>query len=351
MLQTIYVNPVKETSSKKSEKPTITEWKGQKMIRQHSVRSCVREVLNHVQETGLVSIGILGKPGSGKTCLAKLLGHLIHEMADEPYAVKIFDKDGLLNLKETITSLEPMNHILIMDDLSFLQASASKQQLDEIKQTATTIRHLEGGQDVRIILILNWHYSKALDKYMRGTEFLFVTNVSSSENENLQQIFGKKYVDKIYDFQKMCSQAIVKKKFTFKLGNKGYFSYTFKKPFIPVLFFNSSTLRYVVTPLREFVDPVCSVCENSSRSSVKSDIDLDKFAEDLDYKFGKSISRQAVRIKCFQNGVNVYPKSVKQCMQYIENYLKTKVFNLEALAVHYKFDNSPTRLDEKLPEV
>jgi len=349
MLETVYINPVKETSIKAGTKPTITAWKDVKMIRQHSVRSCVREIINHVEETGLVSVGVLGRPGSGKTTLANLLGHLIHEMANEPYAVKTFDKQGLLNLKETITNLEPMNHVLIMDDLSFLQASASKQQLDQIKQTATEIRHLPGGQDVRIILILNWHYTKALDKYMRGTEFLFVTNVSSSENENLEQIFGKNYSKKIYEFQKMCSQAIVKKKFTFRLGNKGYFTYPFKKPFIPVLFYNNATLRNIVTPTREFVDPICSVCSNTENKMVKSDIDIDKFADDLDYKFGKSISRNAVRLKCFQNGINVYPKTVKQCMQYIEKYLKDRIFNLESLAVHYKFDNTPTRLDAKLP--
>lgn len=351
MMQTVYFNPVKEAKPRSGEKPTITEWKGQKMIRQHSVRSCVREILNHVKETGLVSVGILGKPGSGKTTLGLCLGHLIHDMADEPFAVKIFDKEGLLHLRETIAGLEPMNHVLILDDLSFLAANASKQQLDQIKQTATEIRHLPGGQDVKIILILNWHYSKALDKYMRGTEFLFVTNVSSSENENLQQIFGKNYAQRIYEFQKMCSQAIVKKKFTFKLGKAGYFTYAFKSPFIVTLFFNNSTLRYVVTPTRQWIDPICSICENTNKQQmVKSDVDLDKFAADLDYKFGVSISRQAVRIKCFQNGINVFPKTVKQCMQYIELYLKNRIFNLEALAVHYKFDNERTRLDEKLPE-
>src|SRR3990167_7229060 len=191
MIETIYKDPGNKASIKKDTKPTVIQWKGQNMIRTQSVRAAVREVIIHVKETGLVSIGVLGKPGSGKTTLAKLLGHLIHEMADEPFAVKIFDKEGLLHLRETIAALEPINHVLILDDLSFLQANASKQQLDQIKQTATEIRHLPGGKDVKIVLIINWHYSKALDKYMRGTEFLFVTNVSSSENENLQQIFGK----------------------------------------------------------------------------------------------------------------------------------------------------------------
>jgi len=349
MLQTVYINPVKETSSKKGEKPTITKWKGVKMIRQHSVRSCVREILNYVQETDLVTVGVLGKQGQGKTTLSNLLGHLIHEMADEPFAIKSFDRDGLMNLKEVINNMEPMNHVIILNDLSFLTATASRQELDKVRQTITTIRHLPGGTDVRIILILNWHYSKGLDKFTRGTEFMFVVQASDEENDNLEQLFGKRYGRKISEFQKRHLQAIVKKKFTFRLGNKGFFSYTYKKPFIPVLFYNSATLRDIVTPTREFVNPICSTCSNTVSEPVKSDIDLDKFADDLDYKFGKSISRQAVRTKCFQNGINVYPKSVKQCMQYIEKYLKNTVFNLEQLAIHYKFDNTPTRLDAKLP--
>ena len=348
MLETVYVNPAKEVNTRKGEKPTVTAWKKQPMIRNHSIRAAVREVINHVKETGLVSIGILGKPGSGKTTLAKCIGHLIHEMADEPFAVKIFDKEGLLHLRETITNLEPMNHVLILDDLSFIQANASKQQIDQIKQTATEIRHLPGGKDVRIVLILNWHYSKALDKYMRGTEFLFVTNVSSSENENLQQIFGKEYTKRINDFQKMCSQAIVKKIFHFRLGKKGYFTYEFKKPFIPTLFYNSISLRYVVSPTREWIDPICSVCSNISKDAIKSNVDLDKFADDLTYKFGPSVARQAVRLKCFQSGVNVYPKRVRKCMDLIDHYFKTGVFDIEALAQHYHFDNTSTRLDEKI---
>jgi len=353
MLQTVYINPAKESNfAKKGEKPTITEWKGAKMIRQHSIKACVREILNDVDETGLTTISMLGREGSGKTTLAKTIGHLIHEMADEPFAIKILEKhEGILNLRNFITKLEPMNYVIVFDDSSWLTANASKQQMDEIKQTSTEIRHLPGGKDCKIILIYNYHYSKALDKYLRGTGFIFVTGVqANNEKDNLIQMFGDNYSNKISEFTKKYAYAKQKKKFIFQLGKKGYFTYNYKQPFIPLLFYDNISLRFVVSPTREWIDPICSTCENSKNEPIKSNIDLDKFAEDLDYKFGKSISRQAVRIKCFQNGVNVYPKTVKQCMQYIENYLKTKVFNLEALAVHYKFDNSPTRLDAKLPD-
>jgi len=352
MLETVYVNPVKDSNlARKGEKPTITEWKGAKMIRQHSIKACVREILNDVDETGLTTISMLGREGSGKTTLAKTIGHLIHEMADEPYTIKVLDKEGILHLRETITKLEPMNHVIIFDDSSFLTANASKQQLDEIKQTATEIRHLPGGKDVRIVLIFNYHYSKGLDKYLRGTGFVFVTGVqANNEKDNLLQMFGENYSNKISEFTKKWAYAKQKKKFSFKLGKKGWFTYNYKQPFIPLLFYDNISLRFVVSPTREWIDPICSTCENSKNDPVKSNVDLEKFSNDLTYKFGPSIARQAVRLKCFQNGVNVYPKRVKQCMQYVDNYLSTKIFNLEELAIHFKFDNEKTRLDEKIPE-
>jgi len=351
MLETVYVKPVKDSNlARKGEKPTITEWKGAKMIRQHSIRAAAREILNDVKETGLTSIGLLGLQGSGKTTLAKCLGHLIHEMADEPYTIKVLDKEGILHLRETITKLEPMNHVIIFDDSSFLTANASKQQLDEIKQTATEIRHLPGGKDVRIVLIFNYHYSKSLDKFLRGCGFTFVTGVTANEYDNLTQIFGVNNSAKILEFQRMYAFAKSKKKFSFKLGKKGWFTYNYKQPFIPSLFFNNISLRFVVSPIRTWIDPICSICENSKNDPVKSNVDLEKFSSDLTYKFGPSIARQAVRLKCFQNGVNVYPKRVKQCMQYVDNYLSTKIFNLEELAIHFKFDNEKTRLDEKIPD-
>ena len=64
------------------------------------------------------------------------------------------------------------------------------------------------------------------------------------------------------------------------------------------------------------------------------------------------MARQAVRLKCFTAGVNVYPKRVRQCLDLIDEYFKTYVFDIEALALHYNFDNTPTRLDEKInPEI
>lgn len=351
MLEIVYVNPVKDSNiARRGEKPTITTWKDTRVIRQHSIRAAVRQILNDVDETGLTTITMLGVPGSGKTTLAKAIGHLVHSMAKEPFAIKILDKEGILHLRETITKLEPMNYFIVFDDASYLTANASKQQMDEIKQTATEIRHLPGAKDCKIILVYNYHYSKALDKGLRGTGFVFVTGVNANEYDNLTQLFGINYSNKISELIRMYASAKQKKKFSFQLGKKGWFTYSYKAPMIPLLFSDGISLRSVVSPSREWIDPICSICENSKKDPVKSTVDLEKFSTDFNYKFGPSIARQAVRLKCWQGGVNVYPKRVKQAMQYLDNYLSTKVFNLEELAVHFKFDNERSRLAQQLPD-
>jgi len=134
------------------------------------------------------------------------------------------------------------------------------------------------------------------------------------------------------------------------LGKK-WFVYTYRKPYAPVLFWNNVSLRTIVFPKREWIDKLCSVCIQSKQIPMKDGINVNDFSNDLSYKFGKQLARTAVRMKCFQNGINVFPKRVKQCMKYIDQYLDNRNINLQEIAIFYGFKNENTRLDEKLDDV
>jgi len=339
-----------DSGTKKFEIPVTTDWKGERMIRNQSIRATVKEIVRRSESLDLVKINLIGEQSSGKTTLALTLSHLIHKMSKIPFAIKVLDEDDLLNIEGTLKNLIPTNYVLIFDDVSFLSASASKKQIEKVKQVFTKIRHLPGGQDVKIITIFNFHYQLGLDKYLRMSHFFYYTNVGSSELENMQKTVGVKYTTKIREFQKIYYDATTYKKFSFKLGKKGkFFTYSYRHPFIPLLFYNNSSLRFVVSPKREWVDSICSICAASKNTPMKDGINVDDFANDLSHKFGVSIARSAVRIKLFQNGMNVYPKRIKQAMQYIDKYIENKIMNLQELADFYDFKNDPTRLDEKIP--
>jgi len=339
-----------QSTGRKNRIPTTVEWKGARMIRGHSLQSSVKEIVRMVQTLDVVNINVIGNPGTGKTTFALTLSHLIHQISEKeykvPFAIKLFTKHDLLNFKETIEKLEPVNHILIFDDVSFLQANAHKQEIEILKQAFTEIRHL--AQDVRIVTIFNFHYTLGMQKYLRQSDFAYYTSIGSSEFDNMLKIVGVHYTKLLFKFQRICANALTKGKFIFNLGSKSkFFIYEYRKPFIPLLFHNNDRLRIVVSPKREWIDPFCSACNKTNETTMKNGIPVNEFAQDLDKKFGVGIARNAVRIKLFQNGLNVYPKSVKYALTYIDKYIKDKLPNLQDLADYYNFTNEKTVLNAK----
>ena len=161
-----------------------------------------------------------------------------------------------------------------------------------------------------------------------------------------------KYTPMLMEFQRMLNIALIRDKFTFKLGKRNkFFSYMYRKPFIPLVFHNGHSLRYVVSPKREWIDPICSVCVAGKKEiPMKDGLSIAEFAKDFNHKFGIQQAKTAIRMILYHNGFNVFPKRVKQAMEYVERYMENKLFNLEELAAFYNFKNEKTRLDKKIPE-
>jgi len=335
---------------KKAGTPVTILWNEERIIKNHSIRATVREILKISESLDVVKINIIGGPGTGKTTLAGTLAHLIHKISSIPFAVRHLDRNDLMNFEGTLKTLSPTNYILIFDDVSFLGASATKKQIEVVKKAFTEIRHLPGGQDVKIIAMFNFHYNYGFDKYLRQSEFNYWTSIGSSELENMQKIVGVRSTWLIESFQKIYHTALIKNKFSFMLGSKTkWFTYSYRLPFAPLLFWNNVSLRVVVFPKREWIDKLCSPCTQSKQIPMKGGISVNDFGDDLSHKFGHQLARTAVRIKLFQNGINVFAKRVKQCMKYVDQYMDNRIVNLQELAEHYDFKNDRTVLLEKIP--
>lgn len=328
--------------------PVIIKWKGENMIRTHSIRSTVKEILQVIKAIDVVQINIIGNQSTGKTTLARVLGHLIHKMSDIPFSVREFTKEDLLNFEKTLKSLSPTNYVLIFDDLSFMGASASKKQIEIVKQAMTEIRHLEGGQDVKIIMVKISHYTLGVDKYIRQNDFSFFTTVGSSELENMERIVGSKNMPKVHEFRKIYNSSITRKKFQYRLGKKGFFPYNYKNPFIPLLFWNNDSLRNIVSPSRDWIDPICSVClQYTGEKHFESEINIGKWKIESDGKFGESTFKAAIRLKLYENGITVLDPRVVSAKRYLDRALEMKKISLEEIANHYGFKITNTKLRKK----
>lgn len=350
MIEEVKVKYQAETKSSSTAVPVTIVWKNARMIRTQSVMAATREILNVAKSTGAVQVNICAIPGQGKSTLAKLIAHLAHKMADSPFTVKLWGRKELLNIEEEIKKLDPVNHIILYDDVSWLTAdNVPKAKVDQIIKTMTEIRHIK-GVDVQIISILNFHYSYAIPKPLRNAQYWWYLSIGSSELENVIKLVGVKNMRKLDEFRKAHSQAQNLKKFYYRLGAKGRkFEYLYRQPFAPALFWNNDSLRHVVFPSREWLEPVCDVCAKGLGIPIEDKEGLDKFENHILSKFSIGVVRQALRIRLLQLGINCYDPSVVQCMRHIDEYFSLKAFNPEEIAQRFDLHETITKNKKKLP--
>jgi len=349
-METQEVVVISKDSIKKDHRPTLVKWKGENMIRTHSLRATIKEILQVSQVLDVCKVGIIGEPDTGKTTLGRTIAHLVHKMSDEmkgpKFAFRSFGKVEFLNMRGTLESLEAINYVIQFKDLSFLQ---ERKKIEEVKGIVTEIRHLK--EDVKIILVYDYHYTLGLDKYLRQSNFKYFTSAGSSETENLEKVFGSKYNRKIRDFQRMFVQMTTKHKASFRTGPKSFFSYNYKNPFIVSLFWNNATLRYVVSPTRQWIDPLCSSCSEGEGAKIISQVPINQFCTESEAKFGIGTWKAAIKLELLMQGMNTYSKKVVQASRYLTRSRETKMILLEDLAAHYGLEVTRTALQKRMDGV
>ena len=99
-MNNLHCNPSNHKISKGRLRPIITTWKGVDMIRRHSFNAAVNEIVTFSKEQDLTKIGLIGDPHSGKSTLAMALAHSIHTKSEQPFTVRLFTKEDLLNFQK-----------------------------------------------------------------------------------------------------------------------------------------------------------------------------------------------------------------------------------------------------------
>lgn len=341
-----------ETTSIKADKPTIIEWNDAKLLRPHSINACVDEIVEFNKKRQFLKINLIGMSGSGKTTLSRVLAHQIHTRAEVPYETKFFKDEQLVNFQATVQALSNNNQILIFDDLSGLVSKFGKVALEKLKSEITTIRHINDQEDRKIIMILNFHAQKLLDKSLRISNFSFYTDCQLEEIGYLEELLGKSQINKIKKFQRLRAQAGIYHKFVYTLGRKDFFVYKEMDPFLPLLYNNGLTTRHVVSPSLEWIlqGKECITCIPPTPSP-ETKFNLDSFMDDYCRKFTKGVAKRAVELKLLQEGINTQPKRVLQAREYIEQFVREKKLSLQELADAFNLKPTTSKLfPDKQPD-
>lgn len=322
-------------------KPTTTKWKGVTMVRNHSFLSTVKEIINYSEEMDVVRVGIIGDMHSGKSTLSQSIGHAFHKYSKIPFSVRVFFRDDLRNFKKTVKNLTPANYVLIFDDVSFMKDTST------IEQEISEIRHLEGGQDVKIVMIFNFHYPKALPPFLREFQFKYITSIGTDSERVIAENYGKNNVKLILDFKLMRKKAITKKMWFERIGPKDPIKYNWRNPFQPVLFWNEQSIRKIVSPTRYFMDSICSICDEGEGNKVYDDKTLPEILLQGEKNFTKGNFLAAIKLLLHTHGLTTYGKNVVRSIRWLENERKKRNIPLSAIATHYGLTETNTRLRAK----
>ena len=327
--------------------PKVITWKGVRMVRNQSFLAAVQEIITYSAEMDVTRIGIIGDMHSGKTTLSKSISCTIHSLSKIPYTVKIFYKKHLMNFAETLKTLQATNYILIFDDVSFLKASATNKQINLIEQAISEIRHLDGGLDVKIICIFNYHYPKALPPFLREAQFKFITSIGDANEKNIADTYGKRNVQLITNFKIQRKRAINDKFWFETVGPGEPVKMGWRDPFIPTLFWNESRIRKVIAPTRYFINPICSDCDEAEGIEKYDEKTVEEILNVGSHKFGKQHFEVACKLVMFRHGENVFNPNTKSALKWLERERSIRSIPISAIRKTKSYTEKKTRLRKK----
>jgi len=300
----------------------ITNWLGGVLLRRHSLKQRASQIINMNLSKPVVSIGMIGREGTGKTTLAYDIAHLIHtesgqlkvtsdmneslreniRQAKKGYVVKLLTASDMKNMREVVSNLPLRNRILILDDVSFSKITPDQ------KAQITTIRHVNEDLDVLTILFYNFHYVRGLDKYLRSVDFFFHTSITNEELPILMQTVPKSQQKRISGFYSRHANLLKKRYTAFIMDpmmedrsisnmrqKPKMLRYKHDDPFRLALFRDATECQYVVFPDRPRLGvPDCAVCKNSVKSK-KSDTNTSELIQWLESRFSSGQIADAMR--------------------------------------------------------
>lgn len=170
----------------------------------------VDRILTYVKRTGFCGILNIGMSGTGKSTMATMFMHLLHQKHN--FVIHKYERDDIQRLDKIIQSLtKGLDHLILMDDASFSLDQLKKEDINRIAQQLTYVRHETKG---KVIVMMNIHYSKAISRFFRNVPFVFLTSITMSEVHAFQDVWPHARW-KLKDFAWYFQQQMFNNRFVF----------------------------------------------------------------------------------------------------------------------------------------
>lgn len=211
-----------------------------------------KHILNHNALHGYTLITYIGKSGTGKSTLTRTMTHYLHTKAEKHYGRTYvphwYKKEDIESLDDIIAGLEVgVNRILNFEDVSFTEVA------EDVMQKLTYIRHT---LKANVIIQMQIHYSKAMDKFLRDGDVKIITSSSDEEKENLKRLFGRDGNKAIREFASKYHSMETNGFWTTQVSITKTFKYKVQNPFRVCLVSDFGKLHNMI-----YHDASCDYCK------------------------------------------------------------------------------------------
>ena len=274
----------------------------------------VDRMLTYLDRTGFCGCLFIGMSGTGKTTMAKMFLHKIHEKKPQ-MVIHHYSRDDIQQMSKHIENLQQgLDHCLFYDDASFSLEKLRKDEINAIAQNLTYIRHQTKG---KVLVFLIIHYSKAISRFFRNVPFAFLTSISQEEVLSFQDVWphGRyKFRDYAWYVQQMMFYSYWK--FEVDRYEQKYIRYDTDRPFRLSLALEGNSIHYLV-----YHKLACSICDpdNKSKNIVNSQQLVDHYVNG----YGVDRARGMLRLYSFaKHGLKVIDSNRLAIWQSLSEYDK-----------------------------
>ncbi|NIQ14298.1 MAG: hypothetical protein GTO02_07810 [Candidatus Dadabacteria bacterium] len=297
----------------------------------------VDRILTYLNRTGFCGCLFIGMSGTGKSTMAKMFLHKIHEKKPQ-MVIHHYERDDIQNMSKHIEGLQQgLDHALLYDDASFSLEKLKKEDVNAIAQNLTYIRHQTKG---KVLVFLVIHYSKAISRFFRNVPFAFLTSISMEEVHSFQDVWphGRyKFRDYSWYVQQMMFNSYWK--FEVDRYEQKYIRYDTDRPFRLSLALEGNMIHYMV-----YHKLSCSICDPDSKE--KKIVNSQQLIDHYKNGYGADRARAMLRLYSFaKHGLKVIDSNRLSIWKSISEYDKNN--NINWKNVNELLDEQTTRKRRK----
>lgn len=279
-------------------------------------KSIARYILKVVSHTHSFGCQFIAPMGYGKSTAATIVSHFIHT-EDPRYLVIWAEANDFRHLKRFLLSLPKEPMVIIFDDITSALKSMPEREVESNFEDLTKIRWIidPARGEIPTILIVNYHYSKNLEKEFRAVLGMTIfLAFGAEEHTNIDTILPKRTIGRktLEYYSSMSDKMFSQEEFKLMHSNGQVITYKTDKPCRAACAVMGKDSRIILLCDKD----TCAKCAKTQFKKYADPATVVKVCTDAYLSYGK----KALKFALFKRGFyEVFAPQFKACIEFVEN--------------------------------